>query len=65
MDRASEDDPSTHPLFLHLMCSLRDRNLAGSEMGLLPVDTLPTCLCKLHLSTKSFSNARNFDLGQF
>ena len=35
---------SQHPLFLHLMCSIRDRSLTGSEIGLIHVNTLPTCL---------------------
>ena len=37
---------SQHPLFLHLMCSIRDRSLAGSEIGLIHLNTLPTCLGK-------------------
>lgn len=40
----SEAFSSQHPLFLHLMCSIRDRSVTGSEIGLIPVNTLPTCL---------------------
>ena len=49
---ASVDDEEVsqaHPLFLHLTCSLRNKNHAGSDMALLPVRTLPTCLGNMNI----------------
>ncbi len=44
-DSESDDLSQPQPLFLHLTCSLRNKNQV-SDMALLPVNTLPTCLGK-------------------